>query len=117
MPHSIFLGSALSTQNRLSAKADKLRRMDSSLTVDSEATCVPAAFKFSLPKLADLLPRFKRGFVNVFRIVPADEFATDPKSHADRENNSYTFVRAHIYHGMIDITISLLGLAVVINSL
>ena len=116
MPHSIFLGSALSTQNRLSEKAAaKLRRVDSSLTVDSETTCAPP--RFSLPKLADLVPRFKRGFVNAFRIVPVDEFASDPKTHADRENNEYLFVRAHIYHGMIDIAISLLGLAVVINAL
>lgn len=117
MPHSIFLGSALATQNRLPDSADKLSRVDSSFTVDSETTCVPRTFKFSIPAPADLLRCFRRGFVDAFRVVPADQTASEPKTHADRENNSYAFVRAHIYHGTIDISISLLGLAVVINSL
>jgi hypothetical protein len=41
----------------------------------------------------------------------------EPKSHAEHDNNPYAFVRAHIYHGTIDMILSLLGLAVVINSL
>lgn len=117
MPHSIFLGSALATQNRLPDKNSKLSRVDSSFTVDSDTTCVPRTFKFSVSAPADLLRRFRRGFVNAFCIVPADQTASEPKTHADRENNNYAFVRAHIYHGTIDISISLLGLAVVINSL
>lgn len=116
MPHSIFLGSALSTQDRIS-KSDKLTRVDSTLTIDSGTTCVPRPFRFKLPRPLDLVRRLRRGFATTFRIVPAEEFESDPKRHADRENNTYTFVRAHIYHGMIDITLSLLGIAVVINSL
>ncbi|KIP03915.1 hypothetical protein PHLGIDRAFT_110303 [Phlebiopsis gigantea 11061_1 CR5-6] len=117
MPHSIFLGSALSTQNRLPQSKDKLSRTESSLTVDSEVTCVPRKFKLSLPRPTELLRRSRRWFANTFRVVPIDEFSPEPKTHTDHENNSYAFVRAHIYHGMIDITLSLLGLAVVINSL
>lgn len=118
MPHSIFLGSALSTQNRLPEKPDKLSRVESSLTMESETTCAPHTLpKLTIPRPADLITHLKQGLINVFRIVPLDDFASEPKTHADRDNHDYTFVRAHIYHGMIDITVSLLGLAVVINAL
>ncbi|GJE97814.1 Nramp-domain-containing protein [Phanerochaete sordida] len=115
MPHSIFLGSALATQDRIS-KPDKLTRID---TVDTGTTLAPRTIKSRLtpPPPHELLRRFKKGFRNVFRIVPIGELPTDPKSHAEHENNTYTFVRAHIYHGMIDIAVSLLCIAVVINAM
>ncbi|KAG6839685.1 hypothetical protein H0H87_000235 [Tephrocybe sp. NHM501043] len=36
--------------------------------------------------------------------------------HADWENRPYDFVKAHIHHGVVDIVVSLLGFAVLINS-
>ena len=38
-------------------------------------------------------------------------------THADRENNKLSFVRSHMYHGMADVIASLMGFAVIINSL
>lgn len=110
MPHSIFLGSALSTQNRVADETDKLSRIT---TTDTEATLTPSRAL----RPSKLLGKFKAGVADAFRIAPIEEFASDPKNHAEHENNTYAFVRAHIYHGMIDITLSLLGIAVVINSL
>ncbi len=121
MPHSIFLGSALATQDRVSQVADKLTRVDSSWTVDS----VPAPSDAMVTSQHTEIVPWRKGIVKdikeavsaTFRIVPVQHFASEPKNHADRENNSYSFVRAHMYHGMIDLVISLFGLAVVINSL
>ncbi|THU85442.1 putative transporter of the NRAMP family [Dendrothele bispora CBS 962.96] len=65
MPHSIFLGSALATQDRV-----------------------------SLPNVAVV-----------------DE------NRSERENNTAEHIKKHLYHGIIDMAVSLLGFAVVINSL
>ncbi|KAI0763666.1 natural resistance-associated macrophage protein [Irpex lacteus] len=118
MPHSIFLGSALATQDRISESPDKLARIESTLTVDSDATVTSnsASFVGFRRALASHMSEIRERLVSVFR-VDSLHGKVEPKSHAEHENNSYTFVRAHIYHGMIDIAISLLGLAVVINSL
>lgn len=54
--------------------------------------------------------------LNHFRVVrteTSDEFA----SHADKPNNSLSFVKAHLHHAIVDLVVNLLGLAVVINSL
>lgn len=115
MPHSIFLGSALSTQDRVS-KPDKLPRIE---TVDTGTTLTPRTrkAKLTLPSPYELLRQLKKNFRETFRLVPIEELSSNLKSHAERDNNTHAFVRAHIYHGMIDITLSLLGLAVVINAL
>jgi metal iron transporter len=95
MPHGLFLGSALATQDRASVK--------------------PAA----LPSMSDIRGTESKGllrkFLDLFRPtrVESDEFA----SHADRPNNPLSFVRAHLHHAIVDIVVNLLGLAVVINSL
>ena len=110
MPHSIFLGSALATQDRVSESSSKLTQIESTSTVDSETTVV--SLSRIIPRLSDLKGRI----TTVFRAENLQE-KMEPKSHAEHDNNAYTFVRAHIYHGTIDIALSLLGLAVVINSL
>jgi len=95
MPHALFLGSALATQDRVSVKPT------------------------SLPSTPDIrekeLKRRLRKFFNLFRLVHinADEFT----SHADRPNNSLSFVKAHLHHAIVDIVVNLLAIAVVINSL
>ncbi|KAI0059413.1 smf Mn2+ and Fe2+ transporter [Artomyces pyxidatus] len=83
MPHSLFLGSALSTQDRVSpapAKSTSIESLD-----------------------------------NVSATI--NDPITDPKNHSERENNSWQFVQAHLSHGIVDVVVSLLGLAVIINSL
>ena len=52
-----------------------------------------------------------------FQVRALDDHKDRPQKHDDRENNSYRFVRSHIYHGVVDIILSLLGVAVVINSM
>ena len=113
MPHSIFLGSTLATQDRITKS--KLSRIESRQTADSEATAALSVWR--MPTFLQAVRRVRSGFASTFRIVPIEEYASEPKTHADHENNSYTFVRAHIYHGMVDIAVSLLGIAVVINAL
>ena len=49
--------------------------------------------------------------------VKESNLPSDEDGHAGWENNSHSFVRAHLYHGIVDIVLSLLGFAVVINSL
>ncbi|KDQ31564.1 hypothetical protein PLEOSDRAFT_24093 [Pleurotus ostreatus PC15] len=69
MPHSLFLGSALATQDRISA------------------------------------------------LPPTQPEEKLVKTHADRLNRPLPFVTAHLKHGIFDIVASLLGFAVLINSL
>ena len=52
-----------------------------------------------------------------FRVLPVTELPNEAKNHAERENRPYDVVHAHLYHGIVDMVISLLGLAVVINSM
>ncbi|KAH9953383.1 natural resistance-associated macrophage protein-domain-containing protein [Russula dissimulans] len=95
MPHSLFLGSALATQDRVSVNLVTLPEMSNTRTTGPKG--------------------FLRKLSTLFRPVhvDADEFA----SHADRPNNSLSFVKAHLRHSVIDIVISLLFLAVTINAL
>lgn len=95
MPHALFLGSALATQDRASVKPVPLPSMPNIRSAES---------KRLLGKISDL-----------FRPVrtDTDEFA----SHAERSNNSLSFIKAHLHHALVDIVVNLLGLAVIINSL
>ncbi|THH18264.1 hypothetical protein EW146_g2684 [Bondarzewia mesenterica] len=112
MPHALFLGSALATQDRVSPKPDK--SLSESSTFDST---------FSTSSIGGVLRRrfsagkIWEGIVAQCRAPPNDPDVTECKSHADRENNTLSFVKAHLYHGIADIIISLLGFAVMINSL
>ncbi|THH26579.1 hypothetical protein EUX98_g7610 [Antrodiella citrinella] len=129
MPHSLFLGSALATQDRLAMKPLPESQPEAVSTGLTSHTCVTES-QFTLdsttkspisthssPRHSTLVSRTKRSFRKVFRIIPLREYADEPKNHKERENNVYDFVRAHIYHGMLDIVISLLGFAVLINAL
>lgn len=95
MPHALFLGSALATQDRASVKSASLPTMPNIRVTESK--------------------RFPEKFFDLFRPVrtDTDEFAT----HADRPNNSLSFIKAHLHHAIVDIVVNLLGLAVIINSL
>lgn len=115
MPHSLFLGSALATQDRVDhlpepAKETQLRELDTALSAASELT--------SGGKRAPFAESFKASLRRHFRIVQiSDSRAPLPASHAEHENRPYSFVRIHLYHGIVDMVVSLLGLAVVINSM
>jgi hypothetical protein len=52
-----------------------------------------------------------------FRRPPPSEYSSIANSHADHENHQYAFVKAHIYHGTADLVMSLMLIAVSINSM
>jgi metal iron transporter len=96
MPHGLFLGSALATQDRASVKPVALPSVSNTRATE--------------PK------RFLRKLLDHFRPTRA-ETSDESVSHADRLNNSLSFVKAHLHHAIVDIVVNLLGLAVIINSL
>ena len=96
MPHGLFLGSALATQDRASVKPAALPSMSNIRTTESKGP------------LGKLLNHFR-----VVRTETSEEFT----SHAERPNNSLSFVKAHLHHAIVDIVVNLLCLAVIINSL
>ncbi|KAJ7847759.1 natural resistance-associated macrophage protein-domain-containing protein [Mycena olivaceomarginata] len=109
MPHSLFLGSALATQDRLAIEAPLIvvKLEPPSDASDEEATS----------KTLTRVNRLIEFFVSLFRTPPPSQSSTLVKRHSDRENNSLAFIRAHLNHGIVDIVGSLLGFAVLINSL
>ena len=108
MPHSLFIGSALATQDRLSPAPLK-------------DNGVPGSSLGSLPEVQrghrGILNRIKSSLSIAFRVQAFDDHKNRPQRHEDRENNSYLFVKSHVYHGVVDIVLSLLGVAVAINSM
>lgn len=116
MPHSIFLGSALATQDRVNVSKPEKQlptQMPGKTKTSSEFS-----ESVKLPsRLRKTYQDARASFFSHFRITPVEAFADEPKSHQDRENRPYTIVAAHIYHGMVDIVISLLGFAVIINAM
>ncbi|RDB29515.1 Manganese transporter pdt1 [Hypsizygus marmoreus] len=101
MPHALFLGSSLAAQDRVSlAPPEPLGLPGSAATLTMRA-------------------RLKAFFISQFRISPAERLAASKDyrtKYGERENNSLTFVRQHLVHGIVDVVSSLLGLAVPINS-
>jgi len=108
MPHSLFIGSALATQDRVSSAP--LKDDDAST---SNLGSLPEARRG--PR--DILNRIKSSLSEAFRVGALDDHKNRPQRHEDRENNPYWFVKSHVYHGIVDIILSLLGIAVVINSM
>ncbi|KAK1236706.1 Manganese transporter smf1 [Marasmius sp. AFHP31] len=100
MPHSLFLGSALSTQDRVQSVQPTHEKHTISI--------------FSLKRFS--LPRARAFLIHAFQKPPPNSFATSAKRHSERENKSLEFVKQHLYHGIVDVAISLLGFAVLINS-
>lgn len=115
MPHSLFLGSALATQDRVDHLPDPAKEAQAQLrTLDSS---VSSASRGSSKKLG-LVEYIRAGAKRHLRIVNVTDVARpDLASHAEHTNRPYSFVRLHLYHGIVDMVISLLGLAVVINSM
>jgi metal iron transporter len=115
MPHSIFLGSALATQDRISFRAPQddagARNSVSQKETDDSLQNQPSE-KVSL--LRRLYNNFKKNILDAFVKPTANQ---SRNCYGERQNNSFEFVRAHIYYGMVDMVGSLFGFAVMINSL
>lgn len=106
MPHALFLGSSLATQDRVAlAPPPPLH---------------PPVLPSSQPIThRTLKSRVKDFVVPLFAVSRAERAAAarDYRTkYGERENNSLAFIRQHLPHGVIDIITSLLGIAVPINS-
>ncbi|KAI0082326.1 smf Mn2+ and Fe2+ transporter-like protein [Panus rudis PR-1116 ss-1] len=114
MPHSLFLGSALATQNRLASTTEDKALFPVNSASSSQSGLTTSTVVTSPHSHWHTI---KSNLKDAFRVIPAAEFAREPATHAERENRPLAIVRAHLYHGIVDIVISLLGYAVLINSL
>ncbi|KAJ7054213.1 NRAMP family [Mycena amicta] len=100
MPHSLLLGSTLATQNRVS----------------SDNPLDPSYPKEPLSK-TKLLNKAIQFLSASLRSPPPSPHTTRVKRHSDRENNSLAFIQAHLNHARFDVVGSLLGFAILINSM
>jgi len=115
MPHTLFLGSALATQDRVAhrhaeEKARQIEAYASTTVPQGRLRCLGVLF-------GRVINYFKASFQNAVRVPDPSMYATKAKRHSELENNSLSFVQAHVYHGIANMVISLVGFAVVINSL
>ncbi|KAF7344387.1 Manganese transporter pdt1 [Mycena sanguinolenta] len=93
MPHSLFLGSALATQDRLTAEASSLgAKLEPAREKTANTLC-------ELPRINRLV----KFLAQLVRPPPPSQSSARVKRHADRENNSLAFITAHLTHGIIDI--------------
>jgi metal iron transporter len=117
MPHSLFLGSALATQDRISPKPPKAKTKKVIGLVDDSKNSSETEFFEPQTRGQRVMRTIKEFVCSPFRVPQASEYSTRATRHADRENKPLAFVKAHIYHGIVDVVASLLGFAVLINSL
>ena len=71
------------------------------------------------PSQATIKSRIRRTILKLFRIDRAERETSNKdyrSKYGERENNSLTFIRQHLTHGLIDIITSLIAIAVPINS-
>lgn len=100
MPHSLFLGSALATQDRVSSAPLKE---------------LPTA---SVTKPHNRIQWLRSTIISTMTIqTRSEDEKVPPCSHQGLENNTLAFVKAHLGHAIFDLVVSLLGFAVVINAL
>ncbi|EIW80308.1 Nramp-domain-containing protein [Coniophora puteana RWD-64-598 SS2] len=104
MPHTLFLGSYLSTQDRVEVVPIPLE--------------LPDLDKLSSSRANSRFRRWWQLFEAQFR---AEETSEERKAelrirHGHRENNPLSFIKAHMKHGLVDIVMSLLAVAVPINA-
>lgn len=113
MPHTLFLGSTLATQDRVSFRASDNSATSTVIGQDLDESKPTVKVSF----LRRFLRQSKLSLIAAFRKPPASDYDNTALSYSDRENNSVGFIRAHINHGMFDMAGSLLGFAIMINSL
>ena len=121
MPHGLFLGSQLATQDRVS---DAPKHENSSTdSLDSETTLPvhtprTSGLTGSL-KIFSSISRLARHAFRSWKLSQNDdvERPTGEGGHASWENKPLSFVRAHLKPVIADMVISLLGFAVAINAL
>ncbi|KAH9853075.1 Nramp-domain-containing protein [Lenzites betulinus] len=98
MPHALYLGSYLATQDRITAPP----------VLPSPASSGPSSFR----------SKARAWLKSLFEISRAERIAAsrEYRGKYDHQNNELSFVRAHLSHGLVDVIVSLLAVAVPINS-
>ena len=98
MPHALFLGSYLATQDRIGPE----------LVLPTPSTVGPTSFR----------DKARAWLKSLFEISRAERRAAarDYRDKYGRENTELGFIRAHLTHGLVDVIFSLLAVAVPINS-
>ncbi|KAH7883847.1 natural resistance-associated macrophage protein-domain-containing protein [Phlebopus sp. FC_14] len=97
MPHALFLGSNLSTQDRVSLAPYGLPS-----PVGSRCFC--------------LRRRLRELWSSMFRLSKEEDLKDRTTRHSLRQTNTLQFVQAHLMNGTVDVVLSLLAVAVPINS-
>ena len=102
MPHALFLGSFMATQDR----------------VETNPPTLPPPTLSSDSPHPNFTQKLKKAFASLFEVSRAERQALslDYRMKYERENNDVGFIRAHLKHGIVDIVASLLGVAVPINA-
>lgn len=103
MPHALFLGSFMATQDRIGS---------SQLTLPNPVLAPDA------PPIPDIKARTRKWLSSQFEVTRAERIAVsrDYRMKYGRENSDLSFIQAHLKHGVVDIVTSLLGVAVPINA-
>ncbi|KAI0033957.1 natural resistance-associated macrophage protein-domain-containing protein [Vararia minispora EC-137] len=128
MPHSIFLGSALATQDRADVLPPDEKEDIKTIPQSSEpgSSCcseVPRPADNQAPPKVDQAiegppcSTWRSFWLALRGSRYSVDYPDELRDHSERENNSLTFIQAHLRHGIVNLAVSLLGLAVVINSL
>ena len=99
MPHALYLGSHLATQDRVGSEPPAIPILHQSQRSTRSFTSIIKGL-FSVSRASNL---------------PSNTVDRDTP-YGERENMSMSFVRGHLGHGVADIVLSLLGFAVAINS-
>ena len=85
MPHALFLGSFMATQDR------------------TGESVLPAPVLSQETSTLDLKDRFRQWFASLFEVSRAERIALsrDYRMKYERENNSLSFIKAHLKHGIV----------------
>ena len=118
MPHSLFLGSALATQDRVEFKPKDPDELTLSTNPSKESQDTAVVHPLTArSRVSSLFNAVRKSVANAFRKPKPNSYTTRALRHSDRQNNSFEFIQAHLWHGVLDMVGSLLGFAVIINSL
>lgn len=117
MPHSLYLGSALAMQNRISPVPKSTHLLTTISHESSKSSIEMASLRVPLSRYQRVIHATQGFLVAPFRTPAPSAYSAHAQRYEDRENNAFDFVSTHIYHGMVDMVVSLLGFAVIINSL
>jgi len=115
MPHGLYLGSSLATQDRVSefsSQSDDIDRLRVESLPHPPGTRTRATTMHYYRQMLHLMFKF-------FKLSDEDELLLEnsEKDHSTWTNRPLSFVREHLNHGIVDVVLSLMGFAVAINCL